>query len=93
MKIEQELNLLQIHLSMLKEVHQLQPDAICFDATESEFSYSQQSQLIPFDEAIELLNYYTFVNSKSVHALPFCLAIIEILLYKTNLHCKIFSDK
>ena len=93
MKLEQELKILQEHLLMLKVIHCLQPDEICFDATDTDFSCSQQSQLIPFDEALELLNHYTFVNSKFVHALPFCLAVIETLLHKANLYSKILPNK
>ena len=93
MKLEQELKILQEHLLMLKEIHCLQPNEICFDATDKQFSYSEQSQLIPLDEALELLNHYTFVGSKFVHALPFCLAVIETLLHKTNLYSEIFPVK
>jgi len=86
MKLKDKYELLHEHLALLHEILNMQPNDTILRVVKKELNSVQLSQLLPKDEVIELVNYYTYSNSNYVLVLPLFAKLISTLLYKTRLH-------
>jgi hypothetical protein len=86
MKLKDKYCLLREHVVLTQEILNLQPKETIVGAVYQEFNSVELLQLLPKEEVLELLNYYTYVNSDLVHVFPFFGAVIDTLTHKIKLH-------
>ncbi len=85
MKLKDKYCLLKEHVALMQEILNQQPEETIVGAVYQEFNSVELLQLLPKEEVLELLNYYTYVNSDLVYVFPFFRAVIDSLACKIKL--------